>query len=42
MVLETHMKLCDWIFWKKLFAPQKLENGPKVDQKQGFFNSKKN
>ena len=39
-VLETHMKFCvkSWIFWKKNFGPKNWENGPKIDQKQGFFN----
>ena len=40
-VLETHMKFCatelDFLE-KKIFGPKNWENGPKIDQKQGFFN----
>ena len=40
MVLETHMKLCvaepDFL-GKSFFAP-KFGKGPKMGQKQGFFN----
>ena len=40
MVLETHIKLCvtKVDFPGKFFLTQNWENGPKMDQKQGFFN----
>ena len=41
MVLESHVKLCvtevDFL-GKIFFCPQNWENGPKMDQKQGFLN----
>ena len=44
MVLETHMKLCvtEPDFLGKKFLPQNWEKGPKMDPKQGFFNSLEN
>ena len=43
MVLETHQKLCDRAgFSRKKNSPQDWENGPKMGQKQGFFNLLKN
>ena len=38
MVLENHMKLCmtEPDFFENV-CPQNWENGPKMDQKQGFF-----
>ena len=40
MVLETRMKLCmtEPDFPEKYFCPQNYENGPKMDQEQGFLN----
>ena len=40
MVPESHVKLCvtEEEFLGNFFLPQKLGNGPKMDQKQGFFN----
>ena len=40
MVLETDMKLCvtEPDFPGKFFLGEKLGNGPKMGQKQGFFN----
>ena len=44
MVLETHMKLCvtEPDFPGKVFCLKNWENGPKIGQKQGFFNLLKN
>ena len=38
-MLETHMKLCvtEPDFPVKNFCPENWENGPKMGQKQGFF-----
>ena len=40
MVVETHMKLCvtEPDFTGNFFCPKNWENGPKMDQKQSFFN----
>ena len=40
MVLETRMKLCmtEPDFPEKYFCPKNYENGPKMDQEQGFLN----
>ena len=40
LVLETHIKLCmtEPDFLDNFFLTQNLENGPKMGQKQGFFN----
>ena len=39
MVLETHMKLCvtEPDFLENFFFAPKLEKGPKMGPKQGFF-----
>ena len=44
MVLEAYMKLCmtEPDFLEIFFFPKNWENGPKMDQKQGFLNLLKN
>ena len=42
MVLETYINLRDRAFLEKIFCSQNWENGPKMDQKQGFLNLLKN
>ena len=37
MVLETHMKLCVTAGFSGGKISQNLEKGPKMSQKQGFF-----
>ena len=42
IVLETHLKLCMTAGFSRKIFPLKLENRPKIGQKQGFLNLLKN
>ena len=41
-MLETHLKLCMTAGFSRKIFPLKLENRPKIGQKQGFLNLLKN